>query len=105
MTIFKYGTRSLAELQKQEFVSAAERRQLDAAYDFLLRVRNELHFESARPTDVLNLDSQPKVAWQLGYTQADTPLRAIAAYAGTYGITFVLSVVGAYLADALHRRT
>ena len=42
---------------------------------------------------------------QLGYTQADTPLRAIAAYAGTYGITFVLCVAGAYLADALHRRT
>jgi apolipoprotein N-acyltransferase len=42
---------------------------------------------------------------QLGYTQADGPLRAIAAYAGTYGITFALCVLGAYLADALHRRT
>jgi apolipoprotein N-acyltransferase len=42
---------------------------------------------------------------QLGYTQADTPLRAIAAYAGTYGITFVLCVLGAYAADALRRRT
>jgi apolipoprotein N-acyltransferase len=42
---------------------------------------------------------------QLGYTQADTPLRAIAAYAGTYGITFVLCVLGAYAADALRRKT
>jgi apolipoprotein N-acyltransferase len=42
---------------------------------------------------------------QLGYTQADSPLRAIAAYAGTYGITLVLCALGAYLADALHRRT
>ncbi len=42
---------------------------------------------------------------QLGYTQADTPLRAIAAYAGTYGITFILCALGAYAADALHRRT
>ena len=42
---------------------------------------------------------------QLGYTQADGPLRAIAAYAGTYGITFALCVLGAYLADAIHRRT
>jgi apolipoprotein N-acyltransferase len=41
---------------------------------------------------------------QLGYTQADTPLRAIAAYAGTYGITFVLCVAGAYLADSIRRR-
>ncbi len=42
---------------------------------------------------------------QLGYTQADSPLRALAAYGGTYGITFVLCVLGAYLADALRRRT
>ncbi len=42
---------------------------------------------------------------QLGYTQADTPLRAIAAYAGTYGITFVLCALGAYAADSLHRKT
>jgi apolipoprotein N-acyltransferase len=41
---------------------------------------------------------------QLGYTQAETPLRAIAAYAGTYGITFTLCVLGAYGADALRRQ-
>jgi apolipoprotein N-acyltransferase len=41
---------------------------------------------------------------QLGYTQADGPLRAIAAYGGSSGITFVLCVLGAYLADAIHRR-
>jgi len=42
---------------------------------------------------------------QLGYTQADWPLKAIAAYAGTVGITFVLCVLGAYAADAIVRRT
>jgi apolipoprotein N-acyltransferase len=42
---------------------------------------------------------------QLGYSQADSPLRVIAAYAGTYGITLVLCAFGAYLADALRRKT
>jgi apolipoprotein N-acyltransferase len=42
---------------------------------------------------------------QLGYTQADSPLRAIAAYFGTYGITFAICVLGAYLADVVRRRT
>ncbi len=42
---------------------------------------------------------------QLGYTQADTPLKAIAAYIGTIGITFTLCVFGAYLADAIVRKT
>jgi apolipoprotein N-acyltransferase len=42
---------------------------------------------------------------QLGYTQADTPLRALAAFGGTYGVTFVLCCAGAYAADAIVRRT
>lgn len=42
---------------------------------------------------------------QLGYTQADTPLRVFAAYIGTSGVTLVLCVLGAYLADALIRKT
>jgi apolipoprotein N-acyltransferase len=41
---------------------------------------------------------------QLGYTQAETPLRAIAAYAGTIGLTFVICILGAYGADAIARR-
>lgn len=41
---------------------------------------------------------------QLGYTQAETPLRVFAAYIGTYGITFVLCAIGAYAADAIVRR-
>jgi apolipoprotein N-acyltransferase len=37
---------------------------------------------------------------QLGYTQADTPFGVFAAYVGTFGVTFVLCVFGAYLASA-----
>jgi apolipoprotein N-acyltransferase len=42
---------------------------------------------------------------QLGYSQAETALGVFAAYIGTYGVTFVLCVIGAYAADALSRRT
>lgn len=42
---------------------------------------------------------------QLGYSQAGTPLRVFAAYVGTYGVTFVVVTIGAYLADAIARRT
>jgi apolipoprotein N-acyltransferase len=41
---------------------------------------------------------------QLGYSQAGTPLALFAAYIGTYGVTFVLCLLGAYLADALANR-
>ena len=42
---------------------------------------------------------------QLGYTQADTPLRIFAAYLGTSGVTLAVCLLGAYLADAIARRT
>lgn len=67
MTFFKYRTRSLSELEDKGYVSASERKQLDAAYDFILSARNELHYQAERAVDVLTRALQPSVAWHLGY--------------------------------------
>ncbi|MBV9269870.1 MAG: apolipoprotein N-acyltransferase, partial [Candidatus Eremiobacteraeota bacterium] len=37
----------------------------------------------------------------LGYTQVETPLRVYAPYIGAFGVTFVVCVIGAYIAQAL----
>ena len=54
-------------MQTQEFVSEAERKQLEAAYEFLLRVRTELHYNTNRAQDVLGKNVQPAIATNLGY--------------------------------------
>jgi len=67
MAFFKYRTRTPEELAKHDLISHIEARQLEAAYDFLLRVRNELHYHSGRAVDVLSKSVQPAVANNLGY--------------------------------------
>ncbi len=42
---------------------------------------------------------------QLGTTQVDTPLGVLGAYIGTSGVTFATFALGAYIADAIARRT
>jgi [protein-PII] uridylyltransferase len=67
MAFFKYRTRSLTELQAHEMISETERKQLEAAYDFLLRVRTEMHYHANRGMEVLTKSWQPTVAHNLGY--------------------------------------
>ncbi len=75
MSFFKYRTRSLRDLQAQEFVSAAERKQLEAAHEFLLRVRTEMHYHTNRPQDVLGKNLQPAIAHNIGYADRSPSLR------------------------------
>src|SRR5215831_5157486 len=69
MAFFKYRTRSLTELQAHEMISESERKQLEAAYNFLLRVRTEMHYHTNRGMDVLSKSLQPAVAHNLGYRE------------------------------------
>ncbi|MGE9296393.1 MAG: [protein-PII] uridylyltransferase [Puniceicoccales bacterium] len=71
MAEVRLGEGSLNALEAKGFLNDIERRQLIDAYDFLLRVRNELHFNSKRPTEALTLQAQPSIAWALGYRQKD----------------------------------
>lgn len=76
MAFFKHRTRTLKELQSRDLITNSERKQLDAAYDFLLRVRTEMHYHQNRGLDVLGKNIQPAVAHNLGYRER-SPSRRI----------------------------
>lgn len=71
MALIRLGKGTLEDLVEKKYLSKNEQSALETAYDFLLRVRNELHFQSARATDLLDLEKQPRIAAQLGYDQED----------------------------------
>lgn len=75
MSGIKLGISSWLELENKQYLSRNERLQIEGCYDFLLRVRNELHFSRKRPTDILDLEAQPEIGWQLGYHQPDIFVR------------------------------
>ena len=69
MTRLQLDGRDLKSLVDLSLIRSSEYEGLWKAYDFLLRVRNELHRQSNRPNDILDLEKQPRVAWGLGYRQ------------------------------------
>lgn len=75
MSRVKLGISRMEELATQNYLRPDELAEFTRAYDFLLRVRNELHFLSSRATDLLDLDLQPRVALNLGYTEPDMLVR------------------------------
>ena len=83
MAFFKHGTRSLVELEQKEMITELERRQLEAGYDFLLRVRTDLHYHVNRAQDNLTRAVQPAIATHLGYSDR-SPSGRIEKFMGDY---------------------
>jgi [protein-PII] uridylyltransferase len=71
MARVKLGIERMEELQTLHYLRRKELADFLRAYNFLLRVRNELHFTSRHPTDLLNLEVQAPIAHRLGYHQQD----------------------------------
>src|SRR5438552_913927 len=69
MAFFKYRARSLKDLQARHLINQGERKQLEEAYDFVLRARTEMHYHLNRPVDVLGKNMQPAVAYNFGYRE------------------------------------
>ncbi|EDY22132.1 UTP-GlnB uridylyltransferase, GlnD [Chthoniobacter flavus Ellin428] len=69
ISYFKEHVQTTAGLVEKKLLNEAERRQLDRAYDFLLRIRTELHYLNKRSTDVIIMSQQLQIANKLNYPQ------------------------------------
>ncbi len=68
----KFGCHSFKDLANRKLLRSDEERDIEKAYDFLLRVRNEVHYQNKRATDKIVLEQQLDIATQLNYNQRDS---------------------------------
>src|SRR5881409_168519 len=75
ITYFKEGSLSTNQLVGKDWLSESDQRRIERAYDFLLRLRTDLHYATGRATDILHMNLQEQVATRLGYSPRKGQLR------------------------------
>jgi [protein-PII] uridylyltransferase len=79
----KFKTNSIAELVRKSVITEREEEEIEAARDFLWRVRNALHFLSGQHQDQLTFEYQERLAEELGF-QASATLKGVELFMRTY---------------------
>ena len=76
MTYFKEGALTTTHLVGKDWLSESDQRRIERAYDFLLRIRTDLHYATGRATDFLYLNMQEQIAKHLNYSSERGQLRS-----------------------------
>src|SRR5438105_6391928 len=69
MSFFKEGALTTTHLVGKDWLSESDQRRIEMAYDFLLRLRTDLHYLSKRAADILHLNLQEEIARRLRYRE------------------------------------
>ena len=69
MSYFKEGALTTTHLVGEDWLSESDQRRIETAYDFLLRLRTDLHYFAGRSADVLYMNQQPEIAKRLQYRE------------------------------------
>ena len=101
----RYGATDTDNLQRLGAFSKEDQRTLVDATEYLLRLRNELHFHADKPNDVLDRNEQLRLAELYGYRQAGG-LLPVEQFMREYfrHTRGVRSVVSNYVANSRPRR-
>ncbi len=76
ITYFKEGSLSTNQLVGKDWLSESDQSRIEQAYDFLLRLRTDLHYATGRATDILHLNLQEQIATRLGYSPRKGQMRS-----------------------------
>jgi [protein-PII] uridylyltransferase len=78
---------STNQLVGKDWLSESDQRRIERAYDFLLRLRTDLHYATGRATDILHMNLQDQIAMRLGYSPRRGQLRSEALMRDCYNHT------------------
>src|SRR5216110_985708 len=71
MSYFKEGVLTTTHLVGRDWLSESDQRRIETAYDFLLRLRTDLHYFAKRAADTLHLNVQEEIAHRLRYHEKE----------------------------------
>jgi len=100
----RFGVTDIQELLMRGGISTADTKQLMASHEFLLRIRNEMHFHANRANDGMGRNEQVRLAELLGYSGNDA-LMAVESFMRDYfRFTSRITYISDHLVDKMLAR-
>ena len=102
----RFGESDVDQLCRRRAILDSDATQLHASREFLLKIRNEMHFNAGRASDLLTRSEQVRMAEKFGYRGDDAVLPVERLMQSYFGYTSqVRFVVDQFVANSLNRRT
>ena len=102
----RFGESDVDQLCRRRAILDSDATLLHASKEFLLKVRNELHFHAGRANDLFTRSEQVRVAEKFGYRGDDAVLPVERLMQSYFGYTSqVRFIVDQFVANSLNRRT
>jgi [protein-PII] uridylyltransferase len=98
------GIESTQGYVEKRFLTVSERKQLEQAYDFILRLRHEMHYLQRRAGDILTLQLQGKIVATLRYQQKSLLRRIEALMRDYYHHANIIFQASRWVSDELRER-
>ena len=105
MGFTKYGESDLEKLRRIGALTSVDRRRLVEAHEFLLRLRNELHFHAGTSQDLLNRDEQVRLATLYKYEPLNSLLPVERFMRDYYERTGDVRYISSHFLDSVRARS